>query len=241
MYPFETPEGVQKLEIEPTMMQVDAVRCLESDLVENTPTSVATRIQTGWKARLVARRSSRKMCVRVPWSIGNKQLWIQAAESRRFVHTLINEGGTRIPDFNIALRNGAYEVLDVLQEEIVILPKIPVNSDRAISIVMDIVEHLPTFKYFEGIHNRQNSLSFGNSFSIIPQYDTLLLLGFHPNFFQGRTSDLGAVYAEFRRIRATWQAGARGKELGMCVYLCLISPRHALLPNYPSHAVAEGV
>ena len=175
VYPFETPSRAEQLEkIEPIMMRVGTVQFFESELVEKAPTSVATRIQTGWKARLVTRLSSRKLRVRVPGSISDKQFWIDAAKNRRFLRILSSDGDTCIPDFHIVLRSGAYEVLDALQEEIANLPKIKIeaNCNEAIRAVLDIVEHLATFKYFEGIENRQKNASFENSFSIIPQCDT---------------------------------------------------------------------
>lgn len=172
VYPFETPERAEQLEIEPTMMRVGTVGCFESELVENEQTSVATRIETGWKARLVTRLSSRKMGVKVLGSINDKQFWIEAAKGRRFLRILTSEENACIPDFHIALRSGAFEVLDALQEEIVNLPKIQVNDNEAIRAVMEIVEHLATFKYFEGIENRQPSPNFEASFSILPQRDT---------------------------------------------------------------------
>lgn len=171
VYPFETPERVAEFG-ESIMVRVNTVRCFESNLVEDTSASVATQIQTGWKARLVTCLSRRKIRVKVLGSIGTKQPWVEAAEGRHFLHPIITEEDTGIPDFNITLHNGAYEVLDALQEDIVNLPSIPVNSDGAISTVMDVVEHLATFKYFEGIKNRYPSPEFENSFSILPQCST---------------------------------------------------------------------
>ena len=69
--------------------------------------------------------------------------------------------------FNISLTASRdYQILNGSHNAIVSLPTIPSDKPRATENVLDILEHLATFKYIEGIENQNPQYSFEQSFTI---------------------------------------------------------------------------
>jgi hypothetical protein len=94
--------------------------------------------------------------------------WEEAAQQQRFLH-LCTENGTGPCIFNVILNeHNEYEVLDGSLERIVSLPTIPLDTPGASSSAMDVLQHLATYKYFEGVENRTPSPSFESLFSLLP-------------------------------------------------------------------------
>jgi len=51
-------------------------------------------------------------------------------------------------------RRKEYEIADALHKGVVGLPAIRLDSTRAMEVLMDVLQHLATFKFFEGLENR---------------------------------------------------------------------------------------
>ncbi|RYP45912.1 hypothetical protein DL769_011426 [Monosporascus sp. CRB-8-3] len=170
VYPFDSSEAVtDQTNEEPVIVRVDTVRCLTSDLVEIEGTPAAKQVKTGWKAKALTCFSPRKICVRLMASIGSQIQCEEAAKQQRFLHLSTENETTEPCIFNVTLNeHREYEILDGSHERITSLPTIPLDTNGALSGVVDILQHLATFKYFEGVENRSPSASFESSFSLCP-------------------------------------------------------------------------
>ncbi|RYP20118.1 hypothetical protein DL765_002960 [Monosporascus sp. GIB2] len=96
----------------------------------------------------------------------------EAAKQQRFLHLSTENETTEPCIFNVALNeHREYEILDGSHERVIGLPTIPLDMPGALNAVMDVLQHLASFKYFEGIENRAPSSSFEASFSLLPLCD----------------------------------------------------------------------
>ncbi|PQE12955.1 caspase domain-containing protein [Rutstroemia sp. NJR-2017a BBW] len=169
VYPFEAAEMVTNPANEASVkVRVDTVRCLTSDLVGIEATSPTKQIKTGWKAKPVTCISPRKIPVRLMESARCQSQWEEATQQQRFLH-LCTENDTEPCIFNITLsEHNEYEILDGLHKRIVGLPTLPVDTPGAAGDIMDILQHLTTYKYFEAVENQTPSPSFKGSYSLLP-------------------------------------------------------------------------
>ena len=169
VFPFHASESATSQTNEASVVvRVDTVRCLTSDLVGIEPTSAIQQVETGWKAKPVTRLPSRKISVRLMESARCQFQWDEAAQQQRFLH-LCTENDTDPCIFNVTLNeHNEYEILDESLERIVSLPTLPLDTPGSSSGVMGVLQHLATYKYFEGVENRTPSPSFESSFSLLP-------------------------------------------------------------------------
>lgn len=172
-YPFEMPEYVaEEMDEAPIMVKVDTARCLESDLVEINATSTARQISTGWKAKLITSLSPRRIRVGLLASVDRTTQWNEVAKHLHFLDLCTEHEDEEPCIFNVSVNNHEYEVVDALHDKVVGLPTISLDSDGAITAVMDVLQHLAIFKYFEGVENRLPNTTFEASFSLIPNCAT---------------------------------------------------------------------
>lgn len=149
VYPFDSPDDASiEMRNDFLKFKVETVRGLTSDLVGIEPISNMHETRHGWKARLLTSLSSRKVPVRLLPTVGDRTQWIAAMEQRRFL-ALSTEDVEEQPCRNITC-----------------LPTIPSCGREALNHVVDILEHLATFKYFEGIDNRIPNVPFEDSFKL---------------------------------------------------------------------------
>lgn len=171
-YPFEMPDAEEKDEV-PIIVKVDTAQCFKSDLVEINPTSTGRQIDTGWKAKLITSLSPRRIRVGLLASVDKKAQWNEVAKHLNFLDLCTKPKDEEEPCiFNVTVNEHQYEVVDALQEKVVGLPTISLDSDQAIAAVMDVLQHLAIFKYFEGVENRLPNTDFEASFSLIPNCAT---------------------------------------------------------------------
>jgi hypothetical protein len=168
IYPLDLSEDISNIaKYDPVKVRVDTVRGLTSDLVGIEPTSITSQIKTGWKARPLTSLSPRKILVRLMAHVGNQAQWIAAAKQRRFLHLSTEDVGGQPCLFNVKCNEGnEYEILDESDQKIISLPTIPLDREGALDRVVEILEHLAAFKYFEGIENRISKAPFEHSFTI---------------------------------------------------------------------------
>lgn len=147
-------------------VRVDAVRTLESDLVEIGPTRITQSVKIGWKARPLTHFSPRKVVVRLMASVDNPSQWIEAAKDKRYLQIATEEVKGQPCLFHVKRsQHNAYEILDVSSRKLTSLPMIPIDRTRALDYATKFLEHLAIFNYVEGIENRIPS-PFETSFSI---------------------------------------------------------------------------
>lgn len=112
--------------------------------------------------------------------VGNPSQWITAAKQRRFLHLSTENVEGQPCLFNITRNErNEYEILDVSYQTIIGVPMIRLDRKGALDCAMDLLEHLATFKYIEGIENRIPTAVFEDSFRI--------------HFSDGTGNDLGAA------------------------------------------------
>ncbi|KAK3342028.1 caspase domain-containing protein [Lasiosphaeria hispida] len=173
VYPFNTPEDVvSRTSGTSVLLRVETVRCLTSDLVrvEEAPPapSPVERIETGWKAKPVTCLSPHKVSVRLSASASSQLSWTEAEKQQRFLHLCTDGEDTEPCIFYVALNeHKEYEIQDGSPETIVGLPTIPLDMPRASDRIMNVLQHLAMFKFFEGVENRTPNPSFEDSFSLI--------------------------------------------------------------------------
>ncbi|KAK0717750.1 caspase domain-containing protein [Lasiosphaeria miniovina] len=167
-YPFDTPEdGTGGASV---LLRVETVHCLTSDVVgvEET-TAAAAQIRTGWKARPMTQLSSRKTRVRLMASAASQLQRTEAVKQQRFLHLCTEGEDTEPCIFHVAVNeHNEYEILDGSLERIASLPAISLDIPGASNHVMDTLQHIATFKFFEGIENQIPNASFENSFTLSP-------------------------------------------------------------------------
>jgi hypothetical protein len=168
VYPLESSEDVSSNAEQPSIkVRVDTVRGLTSDLIGIDPASVISRVKTGWKARPLTCLSPRKVLVRLMGYVDNQSQWTEAAEQRRFLHLSPEDVEGQPCLFNVKCNeSNEYEILDASYQRIIGLPTIRLDRNGALDYVVDLLEHLATFKYIEGIENRIPTASFEDSFRI---------------------------------------------------------------------------
>ncbi|RYP48547.1 hypothetical protein DL768_005586 [Monosporascus sp. mg162] len=171
VYPFDTPEGVASRTNGGTsvLVRVGTVRCLTSDLaaVEEAASAVKL-IETGWKAKPVTHLSPRKTSVRLTASASSHLPWTEAAKQQRFLQFCTEGEDTEPCIFHVTLNeHKEYEFQDGLLDRIVSLPTISLDMPGASDRVMDVLQHLAMFKFFEGLENRTPNTSFEGSFKLL--------------------------------------------------------------------------
>ena len=169
-YPFHEPEStLNQTRAAPVVVRVDTVRCLTSDLLEVVPGSAVKVIEAGWKAKPVTNLSLRKMTVRLMASVSNPNQWMETGKQQRFLRLSTENAKPEPCIFNLVLNeNNEYELLDGYSKSVISLPTVPADTNGALNIIMDVLQHLAKFKYFEGVENRRPSLNFERSFSLLP-------------------------------------------------------------------------
>ncbi|KAK4170900.1 caspase domain-containing protein [Triangularia setosa] len=174
VYPFDAPEDVaSSISRTSVLVKVETVRCLISDLVGAeevaSAASAVNQIETGWKAKPVAHLSPRKTSVRLSASVSSHLPWKEAEKQQHLLHLCTQDEDMESCIFHVALnKHKEYEIQDGSLERIVSLPTIPLDMPGASGRVMDVLQHLAAFKFFEGVENRTPNASFEDSFSLLP-------------------------------------------------------------------------
>jgi hypothetical protein len=170
VYPINVPEQVTgNMSATTIMVKVDTVGCFESNLVVINPELAVRQIKAGWKAKPVTSLSPRRTRIRFKGRFNNETQWKEAAKGLRFLHLSIGNEEEEPCIFNITINeHGEYEVTDVLNEKVTGLPLMRLDPNGGISTVTDILQHLATFKYFEGVENRLPSIIFERRFLLYP-------------------------------------------------------------------------
>jgi hypothetical protein len=139
--------------------------------VATKPISTIASADTPRKGKLIKSLSSWKapVCIHIgpAADIGP---CLEVAEGRRYLSTYIDGAEGRDALFNVKVNETKeHQILDQSRGEIHSLPTIHTESDGALPRVMDILEHIATFKYFTSIDNRVPSTPFKQSFPVRPQ------------------------------------------------------------------------
>jgi hypothetical protein len=216
VYPFHAPEvAFNSSKYTPMTFRVENIRGLTSDLVESQPRMNTIEVETGWKAKPITHLSPQKVLVHISDQAGDIAPWTEAANNKRFVPIATESAKGRPCLFSVTCNDrNQYEILDCSHQRITSLPTIPRHRKGAITTTVDILEHLATFKYIEGIENRIPNLAFEKSISIrlsnhsreISDASLLLRLKHHGDvtFIAENTSD-ATIYVHMYNLGPLWQ------------------------------------
>jgi hypothetical protein len=160
-YPFSTPEQANgQVEEGNANVRVTSVRLFESDLMQIDPTTIMVQIQTGWKAKLLTSLSPRIVCVGLLASFTRSIQPEFSVEGLRYMRLITRQEAEKHQTeescmYNVAINeNNEYEVVNTLLEKVSAIPAIPCNSDSATKALVNVLQHIAKFKYFEGVENR---------------------------------------------------------------------------------------
>ncbi|KUJ10000.1 uncharacterized protein LY89DRAFT_267866 [Mollisia scopiformis] len=168
VYPFNSSEdGLDFEDLRVFTAKVETTHTLTSDLVSIEPISTIGSVKTPWKARLIKSLSSWKVPICINVGPVDAESWLEAAQHRRYLSIAMDgiEGQEAL--FNVVPNDeNEYQILNQSKGAIASLPKVNAKSDDALTRVMDILEHVATFKYFANIDNRLPSIPFERSFKV---------------------------------------------------------------------------
>jgi Caspase domain len=146
------------------ILKVETARSFESDLVAVSPTFAISQIAIDSKVRRTTCAPPRKIRARLLPSVGHPGRWKEVAEGLPFLQLSTDDEGEPCL-FNVAVnKHHEYEIGDTTNRKILGLPTITANSPEATSVVLDVLHHLATFKYLEGLENRLPNATFQRSF-----------------------------------------------------------------------------
>jgi len=228
LYLFNSAEGsTSQADDALTTAQVCTVRCLTSDLEGVDPEIIPKEAnKTGWKAKPLTHLNPWKISARLEKDICVSQEQLDAAKQRPFLMLLSNDEDTEPCIFMVTINSHReYEIVDGFQSPIPNMPTVPLGEDGAFEAIMDALQHLATFKYFEGIENREPSGSFEASFSLTPDLEPGVSGSFditHGNAWEltVQNNDEKTLYLTIFNFTPTWQivnlvSDAKGNEFAV--------------------------
>ncbi|RYN85845.1 hypothetical protein AA0119_g13063 [Alternaria tenuissima] len=169
-YPFNTPEHASsRAGRGSASVRVANVGPFESDLIVIDP-EIEGKIETGWKAHLLTGRSPRAIRVRAPATFNRSGLTDFLDEDLRYVRLITRQEDKEHPPEEpcmyhvVVTKNGEYRIVDALLQPIPSVPAVSCNSDGAQKTLVDVLQHMAKFKYFEAVENRIPCETFQTSF-----------------------------------------------------------------------------
>ncbi|KAF2675631.1 hypothetical protein K458DRAFT_212321 [Lentithecium fluviatile CBS 122367] len=169
-YPFNTPEHASsRAGRGSASVRVTNVGPFESDLIVIDP-EIEGKIETGWKAQLLTGRSPRAICVGVPATFNCSGLTDVLDGDLRYVRLIARQEDKEHPPEEpcmyhvVVTKNGEYRIVDALIQPIPSVPAVPCISDGAKKTLVDVLQHMAKFKYFEEVENRIPCETFETSF-----------------------------------------------------------------------------
>ena len=168
VYPLESSEDVFRNTDKVSFnARVTAVGSVQSDMIATNATSAAVGVRTRWKARRLTHLTPWKIPVRLMIDDGNQAQWTTIAKSIPYLRLFTENVEGQPYLFNVTRNEcNEYEILNESNQKINFLPRIPGDRDKALNCVINILEHMATFKYVEGIENRFHKAPFEQSFTV---------------------------------------------------------------------------
>ncbi|KAL6232474.1 caspase domain-containing protein [Aspergillus navahoensis] len=162
------------------ILRVKVTRPFDSDLedISKGRAAMDQGIGTVASARPISCLSPFKIRVQLAHDIPHKSRWMDAAAGLRFVELSADDNEAKACTFRVQATNqNEYAVVDPLGMSIDGLPTIPIScgagagaaegeAKKAVVLLLNVLQHVATFKYFESIENKLPSQSFLDSFAI---------------------------------------------------------------------------
>jgi hypothetical protein len=117
-------------------------------------------------AKQISSVSSQRIRIQLLAAIPQKEKWYEAAAGSPFLE-LMETDSPESCNYAIGINNSnQYEISGSMQDKMLELPKIHVESERAIEETTRVLHHLAIFKYFEQVENRLQNPEFLASYTL---------------------------------------------------------------------------
>jgi hypothetical protein len=140
----------------------------EMDMIDSEPYPTGAIA----KAKLRTSMAPLKTVVRLHDTIQNQEHWIASIASKVFITTDTSEL-LGYSAFNLTNKDGCYQVLQDSSEVVVGTPIVLQDQNDAMASVIDVLEHIGTFKYLEAIRNRAEETAWVEKFNVTIGSDVL--------------------------------------------------------------------
>ena len=134
--------------------RISAINALSSTLDVLDDGFDGTRVSTGWWAELLESRSPHKICVQLDVPAEERVDWLDISTKKRlFKWTIPDQDNTQYTFHLRCNMLAEYEILDTEGDRISLLPMIPRNKQNARGLVLQMLDHMTTFKFFQTLGN----------------------------------------------------------------------------------------
>ncbi|PYH47506.1 caspase family protein [Aspergillus saccharolyticus JOP 1030-1] len=244
LYPFDASENSTNLPPGKSFRaRVSSVDAITSDLDVLEPRDTAMSNESGWKAKALTSISPHKIKAGLLDSIGNPSQWEAAARGSHFLEFHAEESQGRSCQFYLeSPQNETYRILDSSGDAILGFPFHPAEDSGVSDEVLRALEHMATFKFIEGLDNRNPNPQFEAMFryTLLDQlnspYDftgtldvddaTIVTLEFE-NLSQGTP-----LYMTVLDMNPSWGISCLTRNDGAAGYYTVL-PRCSLKPEAP--------
>ncbi|KAJ4299756.1 hypothetical protein N0V90_005002 [Kalmusia sp. IMI 367209] len=147
------------------IFMVKKVRGLTSELQATAERTSVSDVYQGWMARPLTQLPPQVFTAQLHTSDRSDDEWLRVSAELHYMQLSIGDPNVIDCLYNITLdANGHYEICDSLLQPIRAIPSVPSSQIDAKLRVVDILEHIATYKYIEDITNRMPEPSLANSF-----------------------------------------------------------------------------
>lgn len=138
---------------------------LTSVLAEVGCSSLVKQGTMQMKAKLLTRLSPWKASAGVQFQMDGLAKWMSIANQKPAIQLSSRKKGDPGDLFSLLRKEHNLEIRDGLLRKLPAVPTVSLKSEGPLNRVLHILEHLGTFKYFEGVQNRTPNAAFEKSFA----------------------------------------------------------------------------
>jgi hypothetical protein len=162
-----TAQESDSISIDRLIARVGNVRGLTADLTTIEDGESIDRADNGWMARPLSQLHPQGFPVRLELPDRVREEWSQEAIGRELLR-LCEQTSSASPCLFTVILNARqeYEISDASLHRMQTLPVIPSVQQNAKHMLLDVLEHITTYKYVENITNRLPDRTLANSFTV---------------------------------------------------------------------------
>ncbi|KAK4870151.1 hypothetical protein LT330_005205 [Penicillium expansum] len=168
LYPFFSPENaIEAVSLPSFEAKVLSLTPFTSELEAPGSASMSNAHRDGWKAKALTSSFPPQVQVGLTQTMDNKAEWSRAALGRHFFQIMEEPSADDQCEFFLdRAQDGNYRILNSAHQMIPSILPIPLDSPAEFQPVIEILEHLATFKYIEGIKSPISTLKFQSDFHL---------------------------------------------------------------------------
>lgn len=169
IYPMESTEYFSSTTEPKITVKVTHVGSLTADLTAADPSQTHSLIQakSGWKARPRTQISIQSTAVLLRIDDLDSKEWAKASQGRQFFTFNSTESTEQPSAFTVIINKfRELEIVDQLGRCIPTLPTVPYHKDGSMNLMIDVLEHISSYKFIEALENRLPNPSFAGQFKV---------------------------------------------------------------------------